>query len=194
MYLLFNYYNLLKAWLKISRILTANEQVTLVNMTNSSNGTLLYRATRDGFTAKAFHQKCDGKTNTITIIKTDGNYVFGGYTFAEWNNDGHFITDPNAFIFSLRRNGVSNDQKFLIKNDSIAYAINSWQGYGPWFGFEFSTLSESNVKNGSSSYFCTCYQCPSEYLKLSINFKKTFLAGSHMHWLTTEIEVYQITN
>jgi hypothetical protein len=40
-------------------------------MTNSKNGTLLYRGTRDGFTAKSFHEKCDGKENTITIIKTD---------------------------------------------------------------------------------------------------------------------------
>ena len=45
-------------------------------------GNLLYRATRDGFTASAFHEKCDGKENTITIIKTNGNYVFGGHTSA----------------------------------------------------------------------------------------------------------------
>jgi hypothetical protein len=50
-------------------------------------GNLLYRATRDGFTASAFHEKCDGKENTITIIKTNGNYVFGGYTSAKWNSN-----------------------------------------------------------------------------------------------------------
>jgi hypothetical protein len=30
---------------------------------------LLYRGSRDGFSAKAFHSKCDYKANTLTIIK-----------------------------------------------------------------------------------------------------------------------------
>ncbi len=40
---------------------------------------LLYRATRDGFNGEVFHSKCDGKGNTITIIKNNLNYVFGDY-------------------------------------------------------------------------------------------------------------------
>jgi hypothetical protein len=47
-------------------------------MTESTNGTLLYKATRDGFEPSSFHEKCDGKENTIAIIETNGNYVFGG--------------------------------------------------------------------------------------------------------------------
>jgi hypothetical protein len=164
-------------------------------MTNSSNGTLLYRATRDGFTASAFHKKCDGKANTVSIIKTDGNYVFGGFTSAEWNENKQFIRDPSAFIFSLRRNGVSNDQKFLIKKDFIDYAIHSFKGYGPTFGggYDFALQSESNVITGSYSTLCHSYQCSSEDSNL-LNLNKTFLAGNHKQWLTTEIEVYQITH
>ena len=30
---------------------------------------LLYRASEDGFGADAFHSKCDGKSNTMIIIK-----------------------------------------------------------------------------------------------------------------------------
>ena len=37
--------------------------------------TLLYRATRDGFAASSFHSRCDGRDNTVTIIKTNSNYV-----------------------------------------------------------------------------------------------------------------------
>jgi hypothetical protein len=41
-------------------------------MTDSSNRIVLYRATRDGFTAKELkNEKCDGIENTVTIIKTD---------------------------------------------------------------------------------------------------------------------------
>jgi hypothetical protein len=41
---------------------------------------LLWRGSRDGFTAQEFHLRCDGRANTLTLISdTDGN-VFGGFT------------------------------------------------------------------------------------------------------------------
>jgi hypothetical protein len=72
-------------------------------MTKSSKINLLYRATRDGFTSQAFHSKCDGKENTITIIKNNLNYVFEGYTSSAWHSSEAWNNDPNAFLFSLRR-------------------------------------------------------------------------------------------
>ncbi len=49
-------------------------------MTESSNRIVLYRAPRDGFTAKELKNvKCDGIEYTVTIIKTDRYYVFGCY-------------------------------------------------------------------------------------------------------------------
>jgi hypothetical protein len=63
-----------------SAILTPEENLNLAGMTRfNQQALLLYRATRDGFDASSFHSKCDGKANTVTIIKTDSNYVFGGY-------------------------------------------------------------------------------------------------------------------
>ena len=74
--------------------------MSIIQMTNSSNGILLYRATRDGFESRSFHLKCDGKANTVTIIKTNGNYVFGGYTAAKWTSMGVYVNDTSA-IFSV---------------------------------------------------------------------------------------------
>ena len=108
------------------------EASSLAEITQSSKFTLLYRATEDGFTANAFHAKCDGKAKTITIIKTNANYVFGGYTSAAWNNNGTYIADTNAFIFCLRRNGVSQFEKFIVKNPNAA--IIGHYHYGPIFG------------------------------------------------------------
>ena len=45
----------------------------------------LFRATRDGFTAQAFHAKCDSKGPTVTIVKS-GNNIFGGFTENSWNS------------------------------------------------------------------------------------------------------------
>ena len=70
-------------------------------MTHFKNGTLLYRATRDGFDAAAFHNKCDGRPNTVTLIETDSNNVFGGFASSKWNSSGYFIADFGAFVFSL---------------------------------------------------------------------------------------------
>jgi hypothetical protein len=47
---------------------------------------LLWRGSRDGFGAKEFHRRCDGRANTLTlIVDTDGN-VFGGFTSVEWES------------------------------------------------------------------------------------------------------------
>jgi hypothetical protein len=45
---------------------------------------LLYKGTRDGFKAKNFHDLCDGKPNTLCIIKSESGYVFGGCTKSQW--------------------------------------------------------------------------------------------------------------
>jgi hypothetical protein len=46
------------------------------------NTTLLYKASEHGFTAKEFHNRCDGKGPTISIFKVlDGPFI-GGFTNA----------------------------------------------------------------------------------------------------------------
>ena len=44
---------------------------------------LLFRASRDGFTASAFHSTCDNKGPTITVVKS-GASIFGGFTENAW--------------------------------------------------------------------------------------------------------------
>ena len=50
---------------------------------------LLFRASRDGFTAAAFHSKCDDQGATVTIVKS-GHNIFGGFTEESWTNPGKF--------------------------------------------------------------------------------------------------------
>ena len=44
---------------------------------------LLFRASRDGFAASAFHSKCDNKGPTVTVVKSGAN-IFGGFTEKGW--------------------------------------------------------------------------------------------------------------
>jgi hypothetical protein len=47
---------------------------------------LLWRSSRDGFTAEEFHHRRDGRANTQTlIVDTDGN-IFGGFTPVKWES------------------------------------------------------------------------------------------------------------
>ena len=46
---------------------------------------LLFRASRDGFAALAFHSKCDNKGPTVTVVKSGGN-IFGGFTGKAWKS------------------------------------------------------------------------------------------------------------
>ena len=46
---------------------------------------LLFRASRDGFAAAAFHSKCNNKGPTITIVKS-GNNIFGGFAEESWTS------------------------------------------------------------------------------------------------------------
>ena len=54
---------------------------------------LLFRASRDGFAASAFHSKCDNKGPTVTVVKSGAN-IFGGFTEKPWKNAG------GKFLFS----------------------------------------------------------------------------------------------
>jgi hypothetical protein len=153
-------------------------------------GTLLYRASRDGFTAKAFHDRCDNVPNTVTIIRNNLNFIFGGFTSARWSSTAGYTTDPSAFIFSLRRSGISNNYKLMINSTTGTYAIYGYSSHGPIFGggHDIYIRDLSNTNTGSYSRFLSY----TEPTYPSGSDSTTFLTGANGNWLTTEIEVYQI--
>ena len=53
----------------------------------NSHWLLCWRATLHGWNVRTqFHRRCDGKRDTVTIIK-NGKYVFGGYTDIPWGKN-----------------------------------------------------------------------------------------------------------
>ena len=55
-----------------------------------------------------------------------GKY-FGGYAKESWNKNGNYITDEDAFLFSITRN-----KKYECTTKS--YALHGHSSYGPTFG------------------------------------------------------------
>src|SRR5690606_19285236 len=56
---------------------------------------LLYRGTRDGFSDQDFHAKCDGKKETLIIVKSTNGNIFGGYTSLAWDQSNLYKSDPS---------------------------------------------------------------------------------------------------
>jgi hypothetical protein len=96
---------------------------------------LLWRGSRDGFTAPEFHRRCDSRANTLTFISdTEGN-VFGGFTpvkweSREWNRKGRkenncYQGDDSlqSFLFTLRNLYGVPPRKFALKAEKKQYAI-----------------------------------------------------------------------
>ena len=75
-----------------------SELINLCEFSPNDQWSLLYRATRDGFGTKAFHSKCDGHSNTLTILKAKGSqFIFGGFTTVSWDNSSGKKIRPKCF-------------------------------------------------------------------------------------------------
>ena len=152
---------------------------------------MLYRASKDGFSAANFHTKCDGQSNTLTIIKSTNGKIFGGFTTKSWSQNAGFVADPEAFIFSLTNN-QNKSTKFKCINPQ--YAIINNASYGPIFGqSELLICSDSNISNSSICNLGTDYNNQNLNLVKNSEPAKSFLAGSH-NFQTNEIEVFSLKN
>ena len=52
-------------------------------------GPLLYRGSRDGMTPAAFHGACDDQGPTLTLIRSENGYTFGGYSPVPWSRSSY---------------------------------------------------------------------------------------------------------
>ncbi|XP_078309425.1 uncharacterized protein LOC144617855 [Crassostrea virginica] len=111
---------------------------------------LLYKISRDGCSARTFHQKCDDQGPTVTVLYNTNNTIYGGYLSQSWINGGCYINDPSAFLFRLQYNGSSNPLKFPVSN--AVYAGYGQIEYGPTFGGHDIKTFTSTI-NKSGNYF-----------------------------------------
>jgi len=83
---------------------------------NINNFTLLYQASIDGFGFENFHKNCNDKENTIVLVFTDNNRIFGGFTELEWDSYSGWKEGNKGFIFSINDNKIYyNKSKYKIK-------------------------------------------------------------------------------
>ena len=100
-----------------------------------------------GNTAKSFHNYCDNKGPTLTVVYATSGYYFGGYTTENWDCSNAYKKDANAFIFSLNNNKYAK-----ASNDNAIYCNSS---YGPTFGGGHDLYIADKCNENSNNYNST---------------------------------------
>ncbi len=156
----------------------------------SDKWTLLYRGSIDGFCSGDFHSRCDGHSNTLTLLKAkESKFVFGGFSSVDWDSSDDFKSDPNAFIFSLT-NKDNQPLKMKIDPNEHEYAIICNPECGPSFGFVGDIIITNNANTTTNSRSDLGFSYPHPQYPFGTNEAQSFLAGSFRFQLE-EIEVYR---
>jgi hypothetical protein len=149
---------------------------------------LLYRASRDGWRATDFHSKCDNKGATVTVIKSTGGYVFGGYADVAWASCGGYLSSSNAFIFALQYpSGVAPVKMPVLNAQNAIYHDSS---HGPTYGghdIYVADNANSNSNSNTAANVGVTYQLPAGQNA------QTFLTGAP-NFQAAEIEVFRVTS
>ncbi|XP_068705887.1 latent-transforming growth factor beta-binding protein 1-like [Montipora foliosa] len=149
---------------------------------DDSRWELCYRSSTHGDSDRTFHRKCDGRNNTVTIVKKS-DFVFGGFTDIPWEspqNRYQFGATEKAFIFSLRNAEGLPPFKSNVKDPSKA--IRNKKNFGPTFGENDILIDRRSGK--SSSNFGDNYNVPT-----GVEEGSTLLAGAS-EFEVDEVEVF----
>lgn len=208
-------YNILKEnnLLAISNIISNSEEVNLIlntlkkieienNRTTKNNISylyqsteniifkLVYRATRDGDSSRDFHNKCDKIGPNITLLKTNNNVKFGGFTNCNWGvpenaedkkNDVQGVqkSDPDSFCFSL------TSKKIYLHNIEKDGAIFCSNKYGPTFSDNIFAVNNKMLSKGG--------YCTKKDKSFFVGQKKDYeISGGEKTFQIKELEIFEI--
>ena len=141
---------------------------------------LLFRSSRDGTTAAAFHRHCDRQGPTLTLIKDTGGNVFGGYAAVEWGSaaDCEWLNDPAAFLFTVVNPHA--DPPALFASKANGYPIYCHSSHGPFFGGDLWVTGEFDKGYSDVGY---------GYVNTSGHSGATVLTGA-CRFIPAEVEVW----
>ncbi|MDR3738091.1 MAG: TLD domain-containing protein, partial [Terracidiphilus sp.] len=121
--------------------------------------TLLYRGSRDGMTAAAFHGLCDGKGPTLVLVQCEEGWVFGGHAGASWEPPPGFKVIPSgdAFLFSVTGPYTTAPVHFPVKASDMSHALYGSATCGPvFYGGLCVYASETRLPDDSFDGGCFC--------------------------------------
>jgi len=138
---------------------------------------LLYRASENNFEAGIFHSKCDKIKGTLTLVKNNKGFIFGGFTSESWERNNILKKDEKAFCFSINHKKIYD----MIKGKE---AIKCNKNYGSVFLNDIFGFRKYNLKEGECYIIKCCYfsGCDKDF---EIN-------GGEKELKAVEIEIFQL--
>merc|ERR1712113_1103450 len=103
-----------------------------------------------------FYKKCDGKGANISIIKSENQCIFGGYTSKSWHNKNNWISDDCAWLYSLRNKKKCQKKFKIVRNQHLAIA--GHKNYGPMYGWDLHVSVDCNENQESRTNLGMCYE------------------------------------
>ena len=149
-----------------SKILTEDEIGKLLDMIDKKypnkiehHWKLLFRGSRHGFNKNDFYQRCEKIENTICVIHTPQDNVFGGFARREWvnmsNKQDYHCDDERAFVFSIR-SSEGCDPKIFPVLDEGKMAIQQYPDGYLSFGYRGSAFFIGRAsRNATATVFAT---------------------------------------
>jgi hypothetical protein len=162
---------------------------------------LLWRGSRDGFTAEEFHRRCDNHPNTLTVVLDDIKSIFGGFTPLEWESPQRRSQELDgsrkSFMFTLRNPYRGPPRKFPLKEPwmSVTHTPGPWAiiraaDTGPFFGYPGDFVISDNCNESRWNALTTFGE---NYVNDSGLGRWRALTRS-ARFLVEEIEVFEITD
>jgi len=155
---------------------------------------LLYKATRDGFSAKKFHEHCDHRGPTITLIQSKEGFLFGGYSSIPLSASLYTTSHvADTFIFTLTN--PYNITPTTYKHIKGTPGVNSSPSSCAIFGEKVSLWGrvKHDICLGSNANKHPCLiNFPQCYEDTTGKGDSTFTG--HSSFTASEIEVYLVKN
>jgi uncharacterized coiled-coil protein SlyX len=155
---------------------------------------LLYRGGTDGFTARVFHERCNRRANTLTIIQATDGCVFGGFTPVPWEGPqtAKYKADDSgkSFLFTMKNPHEIPPSIFPLKRDHRKRAIECSENYGPTFGGgrDIRICSDCDTRAENICYFGFSYANSPE-----VTGDRYCFFTTTKNFFVKEIEVFQVT-
>lgn len=89
----------------ITSSLSNDQQNKLLSLLGHVRLHLLYKASIHGYTAAAFHSRCDTQGPTVIAAYNSAGFVFGAYTSKDYTQSKEEVNDKEAFLYSISARG-----------------------------------------------------------------------------------------
>ena len=139
---------------------------------------MLYSAKINGDKSQKFHELCDNHKNTLVLIKTDLNVIFGGFAGKMWNSlELGRKKDIKSFLFSFENKKIYNP-----KLDSKYHLFCSDNDVPFFYAFSVDNLCLQNGGFCDEIYKCNYDSFETEYE----------LNNGSKQFKIDELEVYEV--